>query len=601
VNAVDLAIRVTSDARGAAAGLDSTTKKASRMGKVGAAAGKVLAVGLGAAAVGAFKLAQGAAKDEASASRLAKQLENTAGATKKQVAACEDWITAQGKALGVADDELRPALAKLTAATHDVGEAQKLTALAMDISAGSGKSLESVTAKLVKIQNGSGAAAAALGVKTKETSKNTMALHAAQVGAQTAQLKYNESVKKYGKTSAEANLAASKLKLAHEKVADATTKTKSTTIDADDAMKRLAKTYGGAAAKAANTNVGKTRRMKLQFSEMGETIGYKLIPVMLKASEIGLAMADWLEKNQKTAAIAAAAIVALVATLWAVSAVMKVAATVSAAYNAVQAITAANTKRAAAGQWALNAALLANPVVLVVVAVAALAAALVIAYKRSETFRAIVDAAFRGVQRAAGAAIAFVRDHWKALFVILTGPVGLAVLTIIKHRDRIMAAIGAVVGWVRDHWRVLFVILTGPVGLAVLTIIKHRDKIIDVLGAAISWVREHWNTIESILTSPFHAAATAAQKVVDTVQKIITKIKSIPTPHVDLNPFNKVATKGSYYSGGQQTAAATGGGGDVYYVDMSGLLDSDDAIDKLIKYAKRKNRRNKTGQVVLFG
>lgn len=50
-----------------------------------------------------------------------------------------------------------------------------------------------------------------------------------------------------------------------------------------------------------------------------------------------------------------------------------------------------------AAQWALNAALTANPIGIVVVAVAALIAILVLAYKRSETFRNVVNGAFRAV------------------------------------------------------------------------------------------------------------------------------------------------------------------------------------------------------------
>lgn len=59
------------------------------------------------------------------------------------------------------------------------------------------------------------------------------------------------------------------------------------------------------------------------------------------------------------------------------------------------------SKAWAASQWLLNAALTANPIGLVVVAVAALVAGLVIAYKKSETFRKIVDGAFAGISKAA--------------------------------------------------------------------------------------------------------------------------------------------------------------------------------------------------------
>lgn len=65
-------------------------------------------------------------------------------------------------------------------------------------------------------------------------------------------------------------------------------------------------------------------------------------------------------------------------------------------------VVAASTKAWTAGQWLLNAALSANPIGLVVVAVAALVAGIVLAYNKSETFRNIVQGAMRGAQTAVG-------------------------------------------------------------------------------------------------------------------------------------------------------------------------------------------------------
>lgn len=70
-------------------------------------------------------------------------------------------------------------------------------------------------------------------------------------------------------------------------------------------------------------------------------------------------------------------------------------------YNVITKATMIATKAWTAVQWALNAAMSANPIGLVVVAIAALVAGLVIAYKKSETFRNIVDKALKAVGAAA--------------------------------------------------------------------------------------------------------------------------------------------------------------------------------------------------------
>lgn len=54
-------------------------------------------------------------------------------------------------------------------------------------------------------------------------------------------------------------------------------------------------------------------------------------------------------------------------------------------------------KAAAVAQWALNAAMSANPIGLVVIAVLALVAGFVLAYKKSETFRTVVNAVVKAV------------------------------------------------------------------------------------------------------------------------------------------------------------------------------------------------------------
>jgi hypothetical protein len=64
---------------------------------------------------------------------------------------------------------------------------------------------------------------------------------------------------------------------------------------------------------------------------------------------------------------------------------------VTLAHTAAEKAAAVAAKVFAAGQWLVNAALTANPIGLVVVGVAALVAGFVLAYKKSETFRSIVN------------------------------------------------------------------------------------------------------------------------------------------------------------------------------------------------------------------
>ena len=138
--------------------------KITKFGKVAGAA--FAAAGIAAVAY-AGKLAvdgvKAAIEDEAAQLRLATSLKNVTGATQAQIKATEDYILKTSLATGITDDELRPSLDRLVRSTKSVEEAQKLQALALDISAGTGKSLQVVSEALAKAHDGNFTALKKLG------------------------------------------------------------------------------------------------------------------------------------------------------------------------------------------------------------------------------------------------------------------------------------------------------------------------------------------------------------------------------------------------------------------------------------------------------
>jgi phage-related protein len=111
---------------------------------------------LGAAAVVAFlnDSAKAAVEDTQAQALLARQLEATAGASQAQIAVVDEQIAGLEEMSGVADDKIRPAFASLVRATGDTTKAMELQKLAMDISAGTGKDLETVSLALAKAHTG---------------------------------------------------------------------------------------------------------------------------------------------------------------------------------------------------------------------------------------------------------------------------------------------------------------------------------------------------------------------------------------------------------------------------------------------------------------
>jgi hypothetical protein len=125
-----------------------------------------LAFAAAATAIGAYaKVAiENAAADEKAQRNLALTIENTTKATTAQIAGVEKYISATSVAIGVTDDELRPAFARLVRSTKDVEDAQKLLNLALDISSATGKPLEAVANALGKAYDGNLASLGRLGL-----------------------------------------------------------------------------------------------------------------------------------------------------------------------------------------------------------------------------------------------------------------------------------------------------------------------------------------------------------------------------------------------------------------------------------------------------
>lgn len=142
------------------------------------------------------------------------------------------------------------------------------------------------------------------------------------------------------------------------------------------------------------------------------------------------------------------------------------------AHAATSKVVAAATKAWAATQWVLNAALTANPIGLVVVAVIALVAIIVVAYKKSETFRTVVQGVMRAVGIYVGTVVkivetlvGFVRDKAPAAW------------------DKLKSAAVAAAEWMRDKIGDAFAAVMRPVQAVIDLVQKAIDKINELRGA----------------------------------------------------------------------------------------------------------------------
>lgn len=502
------------------AAVEANTHKLTGMQKAGSMAGKALVVGLAGVAAGAFESVKAASEEQVAQQQLAKQLQNSTGATKDQTDAANEWIEKQAEASGIAVDQLDPALAKLATSTGSLSKAQAELSTAMDVSAGSGKSLDQISSTLVKVNNGQAAGLSKLGVQTKTTAKDTEALKAAQIAAKTAQEAVTKAVKDNGPHSSAAALAIDKLHLAQSKLSDAQTKTKTTTVDATTAMAELAKKYSGDAASAAQTNAGKTKVLGVEIHDLEVKIGDGLLPAVEHLTDAGLKMVGWVSKNGPLVEDLAIALGTLLATTWLVS-------KATAAWSAVSGIAAAASSLFAESTVEVDAAMDANPIGLVTIAIAALIAGLILAYKHSETFRNVVDAMGHGLTKIPpiiGAVVGFVKDHWMLMLTLIGGPTGLLVALIIKHFSAIKAfvttAISDVVATAKDVGK--FATLVGDHIADVVQFFKNLPgKVTNALDALPGQLLSLGG---QLIQGLVHGIENGAQTVLNAVTSLVDKI-----------------------------------------------------------------------------
>jgi hypothetical protein len=250
--------------------VEQNSSKISEFGKKAALAFAAVGAAVGAYAVSAIKAA---AEDQASQVRLQNALRNTVGATDEAIDAAERYIAQQSLATGVTDDQLRPALERLTRSTKDIAEAQKLTNLALDIAAAKNIDVTTVANALAKANDGQTNALRKLGITLGDNATNLAEYNKLQKSLEKAQLDANFALEEYGPKSEQYIKASAK-------VADITQKANDVAMQGIDIFGELGEEFAGAASEAANTFEGQMARLKVGLDEAKESLGAALLPTV---------------------------------------------------------------------------------------------------------------------------------------------------------------------------------------------------------------------------------------------------------------------------------------------------------------------------------
>jgi hypothetical protein len=482
---------------------DLTGKLDKGAGKVGKFGGAVKAAAAGVAVVGiARTLTDWGKKAEVAGSanaRLAQILSQTAGAGADQVRAVTRQAESLSTLTGVSDETIKAGQAILgtfasvaQSAGETGGSFDRATTAALDLAAAGFGSVESNSV--------------ALGKALEDPTKGLAAMAESGVTFTDQQKEQIAAMQKAGDVAgAQAVILAA-----------------------------VEGQVGGTAAATADASA----KIANSWENVQEVIGSVVLPVFEALADKLGAAATWAKANEATVTRLAAAAGALAAGLVILNVGLRIYAATSKAIVAV-------TKLWAAGQWLLNAAMSANPVGLVVLAVIALIAVVVLLWRRSDTFRRFMLGMWEQIERVAVATWDAIRAAAAAVWAAIRSVVRVVVAAIrayiTAYRTVVLAVWSAIRSGAAALWRGIQTVVRVVIAAIRAYITAYRTVVLAVWSAirsgatsAFGRIRDVGRAAISAILAPVRALRSAFDRVVDAIRAVIRWLSRIRIPKITL-------------------------------------------------------------------
>jgi len=215
----------------------------------------------------------------------------------------------------------------------------------------------------------------------------------------------------------------------------------------DEMMGKLKDKFGGDASAAANTAEGRMKGLTIAFDETKEAVGAALLPAIEKILPVLQAFGDWASKHPGIFLAIAGAVGVLAAS-----------------------VVVANVAMSLLALNPVGIALIA-----IVGAIVALTVGLVVLYKKSETFRDIVNGAFEAVKETISRVVDFLKGPVMAAWDIIRGAFevikGIITGDFSAAWEGLKTMIGGVVDYIKSTLIALPMLLLGiakDIGVAIL-------------------------------------------------------------------------------------------------------------------------------------
>lgn len=409
-----------------------------------------------------------------------------------------------------------------------------LTTLAANLAARKGVPMsDAVNALTRAVAGGKAAALKTFGISIDNTAIQMEALRsglvkappnmaAVQLAAEKLALAHDKAtlaIKKYGPQSGQARAALIAQQGAQNNLDKALASGKVTLTAAQKAqaaynlVTKQGASARGAAAKALQTSAGQEKQFRAAVEEAQVALGRLLLPVLRAVIPVLTRMADFFTRNRDVILPIVGAITALVVAFKTYKVVQSAITAAQTLWNAALVAYEAAQGAASIAAAIFNAVLDANPILLIVVAIAALVAGVIYAYTHFKVFRDVVQAVWNAIQ----VGVQWVIAHWPLLLAVMLGPFGILLAVVIKNFSTILGIIESVFNWIVGHWQLLVIVLTGPIGLALVLIVRNFS----LIKAAASALWQAIVFVWGLITAVFNAAVKTWGAVMHSLAAVI--------------------------------------------------------------------------------
>lgn len=366
-----------------------------------------------------------------------------------------------------------------------------------------------------------------------------------------------EPLKQLGINMSVANLEAFAMSQGIEKSYDSMTQAEQATLRYQYIMATTADAQGDY-AKTADSTANKTRTTMLQFQSLAAELGKELLPLVNDLLSFLQGIIKWFNKLSPAAkkvtlvlagiAAAIGPVVSIIGNLIKVGSGIKKLVTTIKSWSVV-------TKLMTAAQWLLNAAMSANPITLIIIAIVALIAIVVLLWTKCEWFRegvmAIITAIWSAIQSAMNFIISIFTTVFNFIWTIVQNYVNFWITVWSTIFNVVSTVLTTIWNTIQSVFNFIWGIISGVINRIISAFKNVANIVKSVFTSVKNAIKSVFNGVVNIIKAPINGLIGLINGVIKGLNKIKLPdwVPGIGGKGINIPLIPKLATGTNYVAG----------------------------------------------------